>query len=65
MVTPFTEIEMALEEADFLAKEMQAPYAVVADGRSELLYVMPLDQARRSSYLILEIINYTWEVKWI
>lgn len=64
-MTPFTEVELALEEADYLAKEMQAPYAVVADGGSNMFFVMPLEQARRSPHMILEIINYTWEVKWI
>jgi len=64
-MTPFTEVELALEEADYLAKETQSPYAVVADGMAQLYYVLPLEQARRSTHRILETINYTWEVKWI
>lgn len=64
-MTPFTEVELALEEADYLAKEMQSPYAVVVDGSSKMYFVMPLEQARRSGLMILETINYTWEVKWI
>lgn len=57
-MTQFTDIVMALEEAEFCARTEECAYAVCAFTEHGRLYVVPLSEAENNTRMrILEIVR--------
>jgi len=57
-VTQFTDIVMALEEAEFCARTEKCAYAVCAFTEHGRLYVVPLSEAENNTRMrVLEVVR--------
>lgn len=57
-MTQFTDIVLALEEAEFCARTEECAYAICAFTEHGRLYVVPLDEANKTDKMrVLEVIR--------
>ena len=57
-MTQFTDIVLALEEAEFCARTEECAYAICAFTEHGRLYVVPLDEANKTEKMrVLEVIR--------